>query len=377
MRIRAAVLELVGAARPYAETRPLTVGEIVLDEPADGELLVRIEAAGVCHSDLSVVDGTRPRAVPLVLGHEAAGVVEAVGPGVADVTEGDHVVLAFVPACGGCDECRAGRPALCGPAGVANAEGRLLGGGSRLRRGADPLYHHLGVSGFAERAVVARGSAVVIDRDVPLETAALFGCATLTGAGAVFNTADVAHGDSVAVFGLGGVGLACVMAAVAADADPVIAVDPVDSKRELAVELGASAAYRPDEAVEAIRELTGGGVRHAFEAAGHPRVLEAAYAATGRGGTTVTMGLPDPSLELRLPAVSLVTEARTLVGSYMGSSVPQRDVPRFVALWRAGRLPVERLRSSTVALDQINEAMDALAAGEVVRQIVRPGARQP
>ena len=373
MKIRAAVLERTGAERPYATTRPLSIGEVELEEPGRGELLVRIEAAGVCHSDLSVVDGTRPRPVPMVLGHEAAGVVEAAGPGVADVAEGDHVVLAFVPACGDCPECVAGRPALCGPAAVANAEGRLLAGMSRLRRGGDAVYHHLGVSGFAERAVVARGSAVVIDRDVPLETAALFGCATLTGAGAVLNTAAVEPGASVAVFGLGGVGLACIMGALAAGAHPVIAIDPVASKRELALKLGATAAHGPEEAVEAIRELTGGGVRYAFEAAGQPRVLEAAYAATGRGGMTVTMGLPDPSLEVRLPAASLVAEARTLVGSYMGSSVPQRGVPRFVDLWRAGRLPVERLRSSTIALEDVNEAMDALADGEVVRQVIRPG----
>ncbi|HET9242490.1 MAG TPA: zinc-binding dehydrogenase [Gaiella sp.] len=372
MRIRAAVLERVGATQPYATSRPLSIEDVQLDDPVRGELLVRIEAAGVCHSDLSVVDGTRPRPVPMVLGHEAAGVVEAVGDGIADVEAGDHVVLAFVPACGACEACEAGRPALCAPAAAANAAGELLGGGSRLRRRSAPLHHHLGVSGFAERAVVARSSAVVVDRDVPLETAALLGCATLTGAGAVLNSAAVQPGESVAVFGLGGVGLAAVMAAVAVGAAPVIAVDPVPGKRALACELGATSAHDPVDAPAAIREETRGGVRYAFEAAGHPRVLEAAYAATERGGTTVSMGLPDPTLQLRLPALSLVAEARTLVGSYMGSSVPQRDVPRFVELWRSGRLPVERLHSATVALDEVNEAMDALAAGEVVRQIVRP-----
>ncbi len=372
MKTRAAVLEQLGAERPYAASRPLRIDEVELEGPASGELLIRIEAAGVCHSDLSVVDGTRPRPVPMVLGHEAAGVVEEVGSGVTDVAAGDHVVLAFVPACGGCAMCTAGRPALCRPAARANAEGRLLDGGRRIRRRGEELHHHLGVSGFAERAVVSRTSAVVIDADVPLETAALLGCATLTGAGAVFNTAGVQPGESVAVFGLGGVGLSTVMGAVAADAHPVLAVDPVAAKRELALELGATAAYGPQEAVEAVREQTAGGARYAFEAAGSPRVLEAAYAATGRGGTTVTMGLPDPSAELRLPAVSLVVEARTLVGSYMGSSVPQRDVPLFVDLWRAGRLPVERLRSTTLSLDDVNEAMDALADGAVVRQILRP-----
>ncbi len=372
MIVRAAVLERIDAPCPYGTSRPLAVEDVELDEPGVGELLVRVEAAGVCHSDLSVVDGTRPRPVPMVLGHEAAGVVEAVGPGVSDVREGDHVVLAFVPACGTCAACASGLPMMCAPAAAANGEGRLLGGGRRFHRDGVELHHHLGVSGFAERTVVARGSAVVIGDDVPLDTAALFGCAMLTGAGAVLNTARVQPGESVAVFGLGGVGLAAVMGAAVMGAQPLLVVDPVASKRALALELGATAAFAPDEAVAAIRGLTGGGVRHALEAAGHPRVLEAAYAATGRGGTTVTMGLPDPSLELTLQAVSLVAEARTLVGSYMGSSVPQRDVPLFVELWRAGRLPVEKLHTGTLPLAQVNEAMDALAERQVVRQIVLP-----
>jgi Zn-dependent alcohol dehydrogenase len=372
MIVRAAVLDALGADRPYAESRPLEVVEARLDAPQAGELLVRIEAAGVCHSDLSVVDGSRPRPVPMVLGHEAAGVVEEVGPGVLDVQPDDHVVLAFVPSCGSCAACASGLPAECAPAAAANGEGRLLGGGRRFRLGDTELHHHLGVSAFAERTVVARGSAVVVDADVPFETAALLGCATLTGAGAVLNTAGVRAGDSVAVFGLGGVGLAAVLGAVVAGASSLLAVDPVVGKRELALELGATAAFDPEEAVEAIRELTGGGVRYAFEAAGQPRVLEAAYAATRRGGTTVSMGLPDPGLDVSVPAVSLVAEARRLVGSYMGSSVAQRDVPLFVSLWRDGRLPLDRLHTGTLPLERINEAMDALAGGGVVRQIIAP-----
>ena len=372
MNVRAAVLEVAGALTPYASSRPLTVEEVSLADPEGGELLVRIEAAGVCHSDLSVVDGNRPRPLPMVLGHEAAGVVEAVGPGITDIREGAHVVLAFVPSCGSCAACTSGQPALCAPAAAANVEGRMLGGGRRLRRDGEELHHLLGVAGFAERAVVARGSAVEIDDDVPLDTAALLGCATLTGVGAVLNTAGVRPGESVAVFGLGGVGLAAVLGAAVAGAQPIVAVDPVASKRELALQLGATAAFEPVEAIEAIRELTRGGARYAFEAAGHPRVLEAAYAATGRAGMTVTVGLPNPSLEVQLPALSLVAEARTVVGSYMGSSVPQRDIPRFVSLWRAGRLPVEKLRTATLPLEDVNEAMDALASGEVVRQILRP-----
>jgi alcohol dehydrogenase len=365
VKTRAAVLHDLGVERPYTETRPLRIEELELAPPGDGELLIRVGAAGLCHSDLSVVDGTRPRPVPMVLGHEAAGVVEAVGPGVSDVREGDHVVLSFVPSCGFCAECAGGEPILCSAAASANTEGRLLGGGLRFAANGHEVHHHLGISAFSERIVVARPSAVVIDPAVPLQTAALFGCAVVTGVGAVLNTARVRPGDSVAVFGLGGVGLAAVMGAALAGAYPILAVDPIAFKRELALELGATSALDPGD----VGELR---VRHAFEAAGSPSVLEAAYAATARGGTTVAIGLPHPSRELRLNALSLVAESRTLVGSYLGSSVPQRDIPLYISLWQAGRLPVERLQAGTLPLDGLNQALDALADGEVVRQIVLP-----
>ena len=357
MKTSAAVLEAVGS--------PLRVQELELDAPGAGELLVRVEAAGICHSDLSVVNGSRPRPTPMVLGHEAAGVVEAVGPGVGDVTVGDHVVLTFVPSCGVCPDCAGGRPAACGPAAAANGEGRLVGGGRRFHRDGEDVHHHLGVSAFSERTVVSRGSAVVVPPDVPLATAALFGCAVLTGVGAVLYTAGVRPGDAVAVFGLGGVGLSAVMGSALAGAHPLFAVDPVPSKQKLALELGATTALHPDELGDARFD-------HTFEAVGSARVLEAAYRATARGGTTVSIGLPHPDEQLSIPAVSIVAEARTIVGSYLGSTAPQRDVPRLVTLWRAGKLPVEKLQAGTLSLDGINDGLDALARGEVVRQIVTP-----
>jgi len=374
MRTRAAVLERIGATPPYAASLPLTVDEVELDPPSAGELLVRVHSAGVCHSDLSVVDGNRPRPVPMVLGHEAAGVVEQVGAGIADVRPGDHIVLTFVPSCGLCADCATGSPALCAAGALANSEGRLLGGGRRFRRNGDELHHHLGVSAFSERTVVARASAVVVPTDVPLGTAALFGCAVLTGVGAVLHAARVRPGESVAIFGLGGVGLAAVLGAVVAGAHPIVAVDPVETKRALALELGADVVFDPEEGVEAIRRETKGGARHAIEAVGHPDVLRDAYDATARGGTTVTVGLPHPSLELTIPAASLVTEARTLAGSYLGSTSPQRDLPLLIELWRAGRLPVERLQAGRLPLDAINEAMDQLAMGQVIRQLIAPDA---
>jgi alcohol dehydrogenase len=373
MKTVAAVLRAVTDQRPYSSSRPLQLEEVELGAPRAGELLVRIEAASVCHSDVSVVDGSRVRPLPMALGHEAAGVVEEVGPGVRDVKPGDHVVLTFVPSCGTCPECSSGRPALCSPAAVVNGAGTLLHGPSLLRDGeGQPIHHHLGVSGFARHAVVARESAVVIPGDVPLQTAALFGCAVLTGAGAVLQTAPVRPGQSVAVFGLGGVGLASVMAARVAGAAIIVAVDPVEAKRKLALEVGATAAFAPPEAEAAIKELTGGGADLTYEAAGVPAVLEAAFRAARRGGTTVAMGLPHPSRTLTLPALAFAGLGQSLVGSYMGSASPQRDIPRYLALWRAGKLPVDRLQSATMPLAQINEAFEALAAGLAVRQVLLP-----
>jgi Zn-dependent alcohol dehydrogenase len=373
MKTIAAVLRAVTERRPYTESRPMAIEQLELGAPRAGELLVRIAAAGVCHSDLSVVDGSRIRPLPMALGHEAAGVVEEVGAGVRDVSPGDHVVLAFVPSCGQCVECSSGRPALCVAGAQSNGAGTLLHGPSLLRdRNGQSIHHHMGVSGFAQLAVVARESAVVVPPDVPLPIAALFGCAVLTGAGAVLNTASVRPGQSVAVYGLGGVGLASVLGAAVAGANPIAAVDPVESKRALALQLGATAAFAPEDAEQGVKELTRGGAEVAFEAAGLPAVLEAAFRGTRRGGTTVAMGLPHPSRTVTLPALAFAGEGRALVGSYMGSAAPQRDIPRYIALWKAGRMPVDRLQSAVMPLDRINEAFEALAAGAAVRQVLLP-----
>ncbi len=375
MKTVAAVLRAVTDRRPYGESRPMQLEEVELGGPRAGELLVRIEAAGVCHSDISVVDGSRIRPLPMALGHEAAGVVEEVGPGVKHVRVGDHVVLTFVPSCGACAECSSGRPALCAPGALANGAGTLLHGGPLLAdRDGRPIHHHLGVSGFARHAVVARESAVVVPSDVPLATAALFGCAVLTGAGAVLNTAGVRPGQSVAVFGLGGVGLASVLGAVVANAWPIVAVDPVPAKRALALQLGATAALSPEEAETGMKDLTHGGAEVTFEAAGVPAVMEAAFRATRRGGVTVAMGLPHPTRTVQLPALAFAGLGQSLVGSYMGSAAPQRDIPRYISLWKAGRMPVDRLQSATMPLDRINVAFEALAAGQAVRQVLLPHA---
>ena len=372
MKVRTAVLREMGAERPYAQSRPLSIEEVELDPPGPGELLIRVRAAGLCHSDLSVINGSRPRVMPMALGHEAAGEIVEVGPRPSTFNPGDHVVLAFVPACGDCDPCRAGRAALCEPGAAANAAGTLLGGERRLSHpDHDELHHHLGVSAFSEYIVVSEASAVKIDPELPVELAALFGCAVLTGVGAAVNAARIEPGQSAVVFGLGGVGLSALLGAVLQEAGTLVAVDVVTEKLELARELGATHAVAagPD-AVAEIVAITEGGADHAIETVGSARVLADAYAATRRGGVTTTVGLPDPSQVLEIQAVSLVAEERTLRGSYLGSSVPARDIPRFVELHREGRLPVERLLTHRLTLDEVNEGFDRLASGEAVRQAI-------
>jgi len=374
MRVRAAVLETMGAAPPYSVSRPLRIQEVELDPPGPGEVLVRIAAAGLCHSDLSVINGDRPRPLPMVLGHEAAGTVEEVGPGVDDLARGDPVVLVFVPSCGHCLPCMEGRPALCEPGAAANGAGTLLSGARRLRRDGEPVNHHVGVSAFAEYATVSRRSLVKIDPELPLDEAALFGCAVLTGAGAVINTAGVRPGQTVAVVGLGGVGLCALLAAVASGAREIVAADLLPEKLAFARQLGATMTFdaREERAAEAIREATRGGVDFAFELAGSAKALELAWAITRRGGTTITAGLPHPSARLPVPIVQLVAEERALKGSYIGTAVPARDVPRLIELFRKGRLPVDRLVSGRLSLDEINEGFDRLARGQAIRQIVAP-----
>src|SRR5690606_29625785 len=234
----AAVLRTMGAARPYADSRPLSVETVTLDPPGEGEVLVAVKAAGLCHSDLSVINGDRPRPMPMALGHEAAGVVEALGPGVGDLAVGDHVVMVFMPSCGHCDPCAGGRPALCEPGAAANGKGELLSGHRALHAGAETLNHHLGCSAFAEHAIVSRRSLVKIDPALSFAKAALFGCAVLTGVGAVVNTAGLKAGHSAVVIGLGGVGLASVLGALASGASPVVAVDLNEDKLALARSLG-------------------------------------------------------------------------------------------------------------------------------------------
>ncbi len=365
-----------GSPRPYAQSRPIEIVEVELDPLGYGEVQVAVASVGVCHSDLSTVDGTFVRPVPLALGHEAAGTVEAIGPGVSRVAPGDKVVFSFVPMCGHCIECAGGRPALCEPGNRANAAGTLMRERRPARRGDERMYTQLGVGGFAERTVCAEESLVRIPADTPLEIAALFGCAALTGLGAVLNSAQVEAGTSVAIFGAGGVGLMALFGAVIAGATDIVVVDPVAEKRALARELGATATVDPatGDAADQVRAiLAQRGADYAFEAAGVAAALESAFLATASGGTTVAIGLPRSDATAAIPHSLLVRNDRTLKGSFMGSSVPQRDIPRYIALWRAGKLPIERLVSGTIGLDGLNASLDALAEGRTIRTICTIG----
>ncbi|OBF13592.1 alcohol dehydrogenase catalytic domain-containing protein [Mycobacterium sp. ACS4331] len=364
MKIRGAVLERIGLPRPYEVSEPLAITELDLAPPGPDELLVRIEAAGLCHSDLSVIDGSRVRPVPMLLGHEAAGVIERAGPD-CDLTVGQRVVLTFLPRCGQCAGCATGGQAPCLPGSAANGAGTLMGGDIRLSRDGVPVFHHLGVSGFASHAVVDRRSVVPVAADVPPVVASLLGCAVLTGGGAVLNAGRPGPGQTVAVVGLGGVGMAALMTALAQDGVHVVGVDPLADKRQRARDMGVPDAYTPEEATD--RGLKADVV---IEAVGHPVALDTAIALTAPGGRTITVGLPRPDAQISLSPLSLVAEGRALIGSYLGSSVPARDIPRFVELWRAGRLPVESLVSSTITLEQINAGMEALADGKAVRQVI-------
>jgi alcohol dehydrogenase len=374
MKIRAAVLHEMGLPAPYTQSKPLKIEDLELDPPGHGEVLVQIKAAGLCHSDLSVIDGSRPRQMPMALGHEAAGVVVEVGAGVTDLLPGDHVVCAFVPSCGHCLYCQEGRPALCEPGAIANNSGVLLSGARRLHRPAESevIYHHLGVSGFAEHAVIDRNSLVKVDPEIPFDKLALFGCAVMTGVGAVVNTARIELGSTVAVVGLGGVGLSAVLGAITAGARRIIAIDINPNKLDLAYSLGATNGFdaRDEDAIQKIKELTNGGVDYAFETAGSVQAMQVAYKITRRGGTTVTTGLPHPSHEFSIPQVTLTAEERTIKGSYIGSCVPARDIPRFIELYKQGRLPIDKLLTDSLKLEQINEGFDRLARGDAARLVV-------
>lgn len=373
MKMRGAVLFEAGKPRPYASSLPLVVEDVDIDGPGEGELLIEMAYAGLCRSDLSTIAGSRPRPLPMIPGHEASGIVREVGPGVKDLKPGDHVVMVFVMSCGGCPDCVGGKPNLCGSSGEAKSKGTLVSGFKRLHLHGREINHAAGISCFAEYAVVSRGSVVKIDSDVPLEDAALFGCAVITGVGAVVNTAKVYPGAEMAVVGLGGVGLNAILGGVVAGASRIFAIDVDERKLALARELGATDTFnaRDPDAIAHIRDLTHGGLEFVFEVAGAIPAWETAYALTRRGGSVISAGLAPAKAEFSFSPYQLVSDEKALRGSYMGSAVPERDVPRFVNLYKQGKLPVQKIRTATIPLDDINIGFDRLSDGDEVRQMLK------
>lgn len=375
IRCKAAVLRTIGAPRPYAKSKPLSIEEVTLAPPRPVELLVRIAGAGLCHSDLSMINGDRPRPVPIALGHEGSGEVVEVGSAIDDVRPGDHVVFQFSASCGRCRRCVEGRPQVCEKAAAAKAVGELMAGGSRITAlNGERVSHHSGLSCMAEYVVVDRGSVVVIDRSMPLADAALFGCAVMTGVGAVINTAHIRPGDSVAILGMGGVGLSGILGARLAGAGTIIAVDREPVKLEVAASLGAThmVCARDADCVEQVRDLTGGGVDYAFDQAGTTDSMTLAYAMVRYGGTAVVTGLPPASTTFSINQCDLVSQEKSIRGSFQGSCVPVRDIPRFIRLYQEGRLPVDRLIDGHIGFGELNAGFDKLQDVKAIRQILTP-----
>lgn len=374
MRMTAAIMYEQGLPAPYAQSQPLKIEEVDLEGPGEGEVLVEVRAAGLCHSDLSQIAGLRKRTVPVVVGHEGAGIVREVGRGVEHLKPGDHVVMTVGSGCGHCHACVNSKPVLCDLVGASRSKGVLMNGYRRLTRHGSPLYHHSGVSSFAQYAVTVPGTLVKIDPSIPLDVAALFGCAVITGAGAVFNAAKVRPGQSVAVFGLGGVGLNTVMAARISGASQIIGIDINEGKFALARELGCTdtvSALDP-KLREKVADLTRGGVDFSFEISGSQAAMTSAYAITRKGGEIICVGLGGSGDLYTYPHTALVSEEKVLRGSLMGSSVPERDLPLYLRYYQEGRLPVDRLKSGTMGFDQLNHTLDLLDRGEVLRHLLLP-----
>ncbi len=364
------------AAVLYASNEPLRIEEVEVEPPRDGEILVRIHAAGVCHSDLHVMKGDQPMKMPIILGHEGAGIVEEVGRGVKSVEPGDAVIPIWRMSCGMCGYCLSGRPALCDVGTKMRFEGVLPDGTTRFKNSkGEEIKHYAGVSTFSEMSTMPEGAVVKIDKDYSMENAALIGCGVITGYGAVFNAAKVEMGSTVAVFGAGGIGLNAIQSARLAGASEIIAVDTFSTKKDYAKQLGATHFInsKENDPVAAILDLTNGlGVDSAIEAVGLPGTVEQAYDVTRKGGTCVVVGIGRPDARAKININSLVYAEKTLKGSIYGSTRPRIDLPRLIELAKNGKIELEALLTKTWRLDQINEAYAALERGEVARSLILP-----
>jgi S-(hydroxymethyl)glutathione dehydrogenase/alcohol dehydrogenase len=351
---------------------PLKIQELALEKPHAGEVLIQNVASGVCHSDWHVITGDTKHPLPVVLGHEGAGIVQEVGEGVSSLDVGDHVVLSWAPNCGSCYYCLHGQPQLCQTLVIPLWEGTLLDGTSRLSKDRETIYHLAGLATFAEQSVVPERTCIPIRKDVPFQAASLVGCAVTTGVGAVTNTVQVRLGDSVAVFGCGGVGLNILQGADLAGAETIIAVDKAPAKMELAKAFGAThTVLANEEPVQQIQEWTEGrGADFVFEAVGIPGLQETALEAVRPGGTLVIAGIAPMGSATNFPGAILARQEKRVVGSYYGSSYPRRDFPRLLDLYKAGKLKLDELISQTYPLEDINQAFQDMLSGENARGVI-------
>ncbi|MGQ0622487.1 MAG: Zn-dependent alcohol dehydrogenase [Panacagrimonas sp.] len=364
--MRAAVLDVIGGA--------LSVQDIDIGPPLQGEALIRVVACGVCHSDWSCMRGVLRAPVPLVPGHEVGGIVEAVGPGVDGLAPGDHVIAVLTPSCGLCEFCREEKPFLCAASAPMIVNATMLDGSTRLQRGSEAVYAMCGIGGFAEKAIVPAGALVKIDASAPLDTVCVIGCGVMTGVGAALNTAQVKPGSTVAVLGCGGVGLAIIQGARIAGARLIIAVDPVASRRELAMSLGATHTADPTagDIVKTVRRMVPGGVHYAFEAIGRVDTISQAFGMIRPSGIAVVVGVPGASEEITLRASGMI-QHKTLMGSMYGSSVPRRDVPKLVDLYKRGELKLDEMVTHRIPLARVNEAFELMAQGGGARAVITMG----
>jgi Zn-dependent alcohol dehydrogenase len=374
MRMTGAVMHEQGLPKPYVESKPFRLEDVEVEAPGEGEVLVEVRAAGLCHSDLSVVTGLRKRQLPVVGGHEGAGIVREVGRDVARLQPGDHVVMTVASGCGHCRPCSDLRPALCESVSLSRAQGLLPNGMRRFGQNGNPIYHYSGVSSFGQYAITMPNALIKIDPSIPLDIASMFGCAVVTGAGAVFNSAKVRPGQNVAVFGLGGVGLNAVMAARISGASEIIGIDVNEAKFPMASELGCTrtlSALDPT-LVQAVKDITQGGVDFAFEISGSKAAMTSANAITRKGGEIVCVGLGASNELYQYAHAALVTEEKVFRGSLMGGGIAERDIPLYLKFYQDGKMPVDRLKSNAIGFDELNLSLDLLDRGEVLRQILLP-----
>ena len=365
MKTKAAVL--------FEANTKLEICKVDLEKPQAGEVCVEIKAAGVCHTDYSVMKGQLNAPLPAILGHEGAGVVVEVGDGVSDVQVGDHVIPLWRLSCGECEYCLRRRPALCAVGSKIRSSGRMSDGRSRFSLHGKEIFHFAGVSAFSNFSVLPEGAVLKIPKDLPFDLAALIGCSVITGVGSVMNAAEMRPGSSVAVFGAGGIGVNVIQGATLAGAKEIIAIDQYDSRLDQARTFGATRVInsKNEDPVAAIRQFTNErGVDFAFEAVGLPITIQQAYESLSKAGKAIVIGIPSNTAKISISAVPLVFEERTITGSLYGSASPRLDIPKMINLYKDGKLNLEKLLTNQYPLEEINEAYDAMMSGESLRSVI-------